>query len=119
MKLWLKRILSYFPTRLPVGRTELNRWCADIVELTGNLADETSMRFALASILIHADARHGYLPKKYFVDRLIKSAANQVASQIFQEIKEEQALKAKTAAEATPVTESVAPNEHSNPEKAV
>lgn len=112
MKLFVKRILAYFPSRLPVGMTEFNTWADSIVELTGPLADKTSMMFALASILIHADSKHGALPKKYFVDRLIKSAANQVASQIFQDIKAEQELqKQQLTAEATPV-ESVASNDH-------
>lgn len=68
------------------------------------------MRFALASILIHADARHGSLPDKYFTDRLRKSAANQVSSQVFQDIKAKQAeAVAKQKQEAT-ATETVTPD---------
>lgn len=87
----LKIIRSYFPSKLPTGMTEMNKWLDDIVKLTGPIANERDMHFVLCSILIHADVKFGYLPKRYFVTRLIKSAANQVASQIFQDIKLKQA----------------------------
>lgn len=100
-----KRFLANRSTRLPVGLAEFNAWADSIAELTGPIADEVSMKFALASILIHADAKHGALPKSYFVDRLIKSAANQVASQVFQDLKlaQDAAKKAAEAALVTPV----------------
>jgi hypothetical protein len=109
MKLFLKRVFSYFPSKLPVGQTEMNEFLNDIIELSGEYADRTSMEFAIASILIHAPSDRGSLSKKYFVDRLRKSAANQVASQVFQDIKMKQeqqksevtAPKAETNAETT------------------
>lgn len=93
MKLLLKRLFSRFATPLPVGMAEFDTWANSIIELGGQYADLDSLRFAIASMLIHADAKHGALPKHYFVVRLRKSAANQVASQVFQEIKEKQAAK--------------------------
>lgn len=107
----LKRILSYFPAKLPVGMTEFESWADSIIELSGSYADKDSMVFAIASILIHADAKYGSLPKAYFVNRLRKSAANQVASQLFQDIKARQtkaAEEAKKQAEATATQENVA-----------
>ena len=102
MKLLLARILSYFPTKLPVGATQFATWADSIIELSGQFADRDSMVFAIASILIHADSRYGALPKRYFVNRLRKSAANQVASQIFQNVKQKQAEQlAKQQAEDT------------------
>src|ERR1017187_1372425 len=97
MKLALKRLLSRLPSKLPVGMQEFDQFANDIIELSGKYADEDSMRFAIASMVIHADVRHGSLPKHYFVVRLRKSAANQVASQVFQTIKTEQDAKAKAA----------------------
>lgn len=91
MKMIFKRVMSYFPTKLPVGVTEFEKWSDSVIELAGPMADKTSMLFAVASILIHADSKHGALPKAYFVNRLRKSAANQVASQVFQDIKTKQA----------------------------
>lgn len=105
MKLLLKRLLSRIPTSLPVGLSEFETWSDSIIELSGTFADLDSMKFAIASILIHADARHGALPKNYFVSRLRKSAANQIASQIFQTIKTQQAEKQKQA-EVTAAQES-------------
>lgn len=91
MKLLLKRLLSYLPSKLPVGMTELEKFIDDIIELSGKYADRDSMAFAIDSILIHAPSHSGSLSKNYFVVRLRKSAANQVASQSFQDIKIRQA----------------------------
>lgn len=104
---WFKHVLSYFPSRLPVGMTEFNKWLDDVVALAGPIASERDMHFVLCSILIHADVRYGYMPKRYFVTRLIKSAANQVASQVFQDIKlaqaeEQQAAKNQPVAVTAP-----------------
>lgn len=85
------KIMARTFTPLPVGSKEFETWADSIIALSGEYADRDSMRFAIASILIHADAKHGSLPKQYFVDRLRKSAANQIASQVFQEIKQKQA----------------------------
>ena len=101
MLLVLKKLLSRLPTPLPVGVTEFNVWSDSIIELSGEYADRTAMKFALASMVLHADSSRGSLPKHYFVVRLRKSAANQVASQVFQDIKLQQQLEAeKKAAEA-------------------
>lgn len=90
MKLLLKRILSYFPTPLPVGLTQFDTWADSIIELSGEYADRDSMRFAIASMVIHSDANRGSVPKNSFVRKLRKSAANQVASQVFQDVKAKQ-----------------------------
>jgi hypothetical protein len=97
----IKRLLSHFATKLPVGLSEFESWADSIIELSGPYADRDSMVFAISSALIHADAKHGSLPKKYFVDRLRKAAANQVASQAFQDIKirQQKAAEAQKAAE--------------------
>lgn len=100
-----KIYLQFLATRstpLPVGTKEFDVWSDSIIELSGQYADRDSMRFALASIMIHADAKHGSLSKKYFIDRLRKSAANQIASQVFQDIKTKQAEAAAKQSEAQP-----------------
>lgn len=102
---------------LPVGMTEFNEFATRIISKAGQFADEDSMRFALASILIHADAKYGSLPDSYFVDRLRKSAANQIASQVFQDVKAKQAAAleaAKNQAEATTSPEIVANEQEKN-----
>lgn len=97
----LKYVLSYLPTPLPVGTTEFNRFADQIIELSGEYADRDSMRFAIASMVIHADHKAAALSKQYFVKRLRKSAANQIASQVFQDIKQ---LQEKQKAEETAKT---------------
>lgn len=101
MKRIITLLLSYIPRALPVGMSEFETWANRIINQNGKFADELSMRFALASILIHADSRYGALPDKYFSDRLRKSAANQVASQVFQDVKAKQAEELAKQQEAT------------------
>ena len=90
-------------TPLPVGMTEFQAWSDSIIALSGEYADIDSMKYALATMVMHADAKHGALPREYFVSRLRKVAANQVASQVFQDIKQKQAdaAAAKQATEDT------------------
>ncbi len=68
------------------------------------------MKFALASVIIHSDATKSRYSDAYFLERLRKSAANQVASQVFQDVKARQAeaAAAQQLAEATAAKESVA-----------
>jgi hypothetical protein len=103
LTLLFKRLLSRFPSRLPVGKSQYDKFESDVLDLSGRFADETSMRFALASMMIHAPSDKGSLSKNYFVVRLRKSAANQVASQVFQDIKLEQE-KARTVTDTTAQT---------------
>lgn len=91
MPIQFKRVLSYLPTKLPVGRTEFSSWADSIIELSGEYADRDSMTFAIASMVIHLPAGTAAVPKNHFVKSLRKSAANQVASQVFQDIKTKQA----------------------------
>ena len=90
---------------LPVGLKEFEEFAARIIAQAGQFADEDSMKFALATSIIHADAAKGSLPDSFFINRLRKAAANQVASQIFQDIKVKQQAAmeaaAKQQAEAT------------------
>jgi hypothetical protein len=105
MIITLKKILSYVPTPLPVGMTEFNAWADSIIELSGEFADKDSMRYAIASNVMHLPHTAAYKPKNFFVCALRKAAANQVASQVFQDIKtaqaERQAAEAALAAETS------------------
>lgn len=109
LSLLLAQLLSYFPRKLPVGLTEFHEWADRIIAQAGKFADDTSMRFALASMIIHIDSKVNKMSDQYFIRCLHKSAANQVSSQVFQDIKTQQqeAQKAAQQAEAT-ATQSVA-----------
>jgi hypothetical protein len=120
MKLIMKRLLSYLPSKLPVGLPQFDKWASSIIDLSGRFADDNSMRFVLASELMHSDAKKGSVPKNYFVSRCRKLAANQTAGYILQEIKAAQetmkaaeaAKAAQQLAEATaPTTEAVSASE--------
>jgi hypothetical protein len=106
MKLVFLRILSYFPRQLPVGMTAFNTWSSRIITLCGPLADETSMRFALASQIMHLPPQSSKRADQYFIRSMLKSAANQVASQVFQDIKtkQQEQQQAQIVAAATEVT---------------
>lgn len=92
IKLAIRRLLMFIPTRLPVGASEYQTWMDEIIELTGPIADKRSMEFVISSTMVHADVKRvARIPKYYFVARLIKAAANQCAHYKFQEIKMQQA----------------------------
>jgi hypothetical protein len=95
----VKRILSYLPTALPVGLTAFNQFASDIIELTGPLAEEDSLRYVVATQILNLPSTRSWKPKAYFVSCIRKAAANQVASQVFTDIKEKQVAKS-----LTPVT---------------
>jgi len=97
MRLMIKRLASYLPSPLPVGMSEFNKWSDDIISLSGKFADVDSMKFALASQIMHLGAQQAYVPKNYFVKSMRKAAANQVASQAFQDIKNKQQEATKAA----------------------
>lgn len=100
----MKRIillaLSYFPRPLPVGMTEFTTWSDRIISLSGSFADADSMKFALSSQIMHLGAQKSSVPDQYFIRSMRKAAANQVASQFFQDIKIKQQEAAKAALEA-------------------
>lgn len=108
----LDALLSYFPRQLPRGMTEFKAWSERIIRLTGPLADEDSMRFALCSQIMHLSPQSSTKADQYFIRSLRKAAANQVSSQVFQDIKtkqmeaakEAQALADKAKQEASEVT---------------
>ncbi len=81
--------------------SEFETWASSVLDLSGRYAHEDDMKWALASMIIHADSKYGSLPKRYFVTRLRKAAANQIASAVFQDIKIKQQA-ANQVADTTP-----------------
>lgn len=102
---------SYFPRRLPVGLTEFHEWADRIISLAGQFADADSMKWALASQVMHLGAQKAAVSDQYFIRSMRKAAANQVASQVFQDIKTKQQEQQKAQAEATANIEGQASNE--------
>jgi len=95
---YLNLLLSFFPRPLPLGKSDFYTWSDRIIDLSGEFADRDSMRFALASNLLHLGPQVAYKPDQYFIKSMKKAAANQVASYVFQEIKLNQQKAAEEAA---------------------
>lgn len=107
LKNFKTRLFGYFPSALPVGVTSFKSWADSIIDGYGlaKLADRDSMTFVLANVILSLDTKVAYVSKRSMALRLRKAAANQVASHVFQQIKERQQADAKAAqqklAEAT------------------
>lgn len=77
------------PRPLPMGREEFEVWSERI--LSGTLIpceDKQSMKFALASMILHLGPTESHKPDAYFIHSLRKVACNQVAHVLMNEIKE-------------------------------
>lgn len=85
MKL-IKHLLSLFPSALPNGLTEFHKWSNEVIELAG-APNNDSIKFAVATMILHADSTAAFKPKHFFVKSLKKSMANQVAAGLMQELK--------------------------------
>jgi len=99
MKETLNKILEVLfsdKVRLPIGVTEFNEWADSIVELSGLPANE-SMKFALSNIIMQLKPDQAYVSKRYLANILLKAAANEVAAQVFMDLKKKQAEAAEEA----------------------
>ncbi len=106
----LKVLYSYIPTPLPTGATVYEVWLNDIVALTGNIADEQSLKWVISNEIMRLAPGRDRVPKRYFVKSLRKYAANQVASYKVIELKQAQEEKAKQLkAEDTAKAEAACP----------
>jgi hypothetical protein len=97
----LEYILSFLPTKLPIGREDFNVWSASVIRLAG-VPDNHTTRFALGVILMHFEVAKYTPTKRFFAKQLRKGAANEVAHAVISEIKEEQKKKETVAATAIP-----------------
>jgi len=88
--------------------SEFNTWSDRVILQSGQFADSDSMKFALASQIMHLPPQTSSVPDQYFVRSMRKAAANQVASQVFQDIKIKQ-QEAQKAAQSQPVEATTQP----------
>lgn len=100
------------PRPLPMGITEFNIWSDRLIAGAMVTATVESQKATLASMILHLGPTEDHKPDAYFIHSLRKLAANQVANEVFTQIrqqvkerlaKEEQASKnrADKAVEAT------------------
>lgn len=101
---YVNMLLSPIPRSLPVGVQAFHKWSDRIISIGGKFADTDSLKFALASMILHLGAQSDKKSDLYFIRSLRKTAANQVAGQIFQDIKikQQEAAKAASAADTVP-----------------
>lgn len=97
------------PTRLPAGIAEFDAWANDVIQLAG-APNNDSVKFSLAVMILHAGQDEDALPKNLFAKRLRKAMANQVVSQIINDLKakqdaEQEALKKQAAEVIAPTVE--------------
>ncbi len=94
MPLPVKRLLSYLPTRLPLGMAEFETWSNTIVSLLGPGLEKVptdDVKFVLSTILQRIAPDEHRRSMQYFVRSLRSAATKQVAAQAFQDIKQKQA----------------------------
>lgn len=98
LKRALRKSLALVPSKLPVGKLEFDAWADDIMDLY-NTPKNDSVKFAIATMILHCDPTSAYKPKHYFGLSINKSMSNQVASVVIQELKaKQQAAMAEEAA---------------------
>ena len=97
---------GFIPGRLPVGVTEFDAWAQSILDTYPMpTSDLTSLKFTLASIIMHLGPQKAYVSKFYFYLTINAAAAKQVAGHTFYTLKKQQEDAAKAA------TATVVPNE--------
>lgn len=84
-----ERIRAYFPSRLPQGMEEADAWSERIIRMSG-LPQNDSIKFALCVKVLHLGEADSSKPDEFFIRSLHKAAANQVVSQIINDLKTKQ-----------------------------
>lgn len=101
MKRFILRLLALLPTSLPKGVIEFETWANSIIELA-DMPNNDSMKFTLATMILHLDSTSAYKPKEFFIRSLKKAGSNQIAAQIMHDLKTKQQEEMKAQA-AQPV----------------
>jgi len=95
----LKKARNFLPSAVPLGVAEFETWASDIIS-TYDFPNNDSVRFALATMILHSGPTAALVSKRYFALMVKAGAAKQVASQVFQDIKIKQQAEATAQAAA-------------------
>lgn len=93
----------FTPTKLPTGIAEFHEWAESFATIYGDqlpTKNMDSIKFALASQIMHLGADDAFKAKEDFFKMLIAGASKQVAHAVFTEIKQKQQEAAKKEQEA-------------------
>lgn len=89
----LKKLRNFLPSAVPLGIAEFEGWASDIIS-TYDFPNNDSVRFALATMILHSGPTAAFVSKRYFALMVKAGAAKQIASQVFQDIKIKQQAEA-------------------------
>lgn len=99
LKRLVNQVLGLFPSRLPVGVTEFDSWAESIIDTYPMpTSNRDSLKFTLATIIMHQGTQDAYRSKFYFYLTINAAAAKQIAGEIFYSIKQKQKEEAERAA---------------------
>lgn len=93
----LRQVLGLLPTAIPQGVSEFNAWADSIINTYTINADSDSIKFALATMILHSGPTSAFKPKFTYFLMLRAGMAKQVAGAVFQDIKTKQQERLKVA----------------------
>lgn len=110
LKRLVSKALGVFPTAVPTGTEEFHAWADSIIDTYPlPTADVDSIKYALATMVMHLGPTQAYKSKLYFALALRAGAAKQIAGGVFSEIRERhqkaQAAAAKAAEQKPEATQ--------------
>lgn len=111
VKRFFKGVRGFFPSKTPVGKAEFHAWADDIIYTYRPPADTTSIKFALSAMIMRLNPTEAYKAKRFFALCLHKASAAQVACDVMEDIKQEQAAKQRAAQTAEVTATQIATNE--------
>lgn len=94
----IAKLRNLFPSPLPVGMAEFETWSLSIVE-TYDFPNNDSIRFALATMIMHSGPTAAYVSKHHFSLAVKASMAKQIAGGAFHDMKQRQMLAQQAAAQ--------------------
>lgn len=86
---FLTKLRNRLPSAVPQGMQEFENWSSSIINTYG-FPNNDSVRFALATMIMHSGPTAAYASKHSFAVMVKAGAAKQVASQAFTVIKQRQ-----------------------------
>lgn len=98
---FINQVAGLIPVAVPVGMTEFQTWADEIIATYSLPADPDSIKFSLATVIMHLGPTAAYRSKFYFFLVLRAGMAKQVAGAVFQDIKQKQMARLKAEQEAT------------------
>jgi len=96
------KLKNLLPTALPRGMTEFESWASSIID-TYDFPNNDSVRFALATMILHSGPTDAYKSKHFFSLCVKASMAKQIAGGAFQDIKTRQLAAQKQVEATTPI----------------